>query len=207
MQNSIISECLLDLDKEILTEIHEHSKKKNFSAQSYVVKQGQYVRFLPIVLNGSIKVFSTEESNQFLLYYITSGETCIFSFAHIFNEKPIEFSAIAEIDSELLLLPIDKVTSWIKKYPSFSNLLLQNYQKHYEDLLNTTKQIMCFNLEDRLMSYFEEKVKIGNTNLLAISHQAIADDLGTSREVISRLIKKLSINGKVSQIGRKIKIT
>ena len=207
MQKSIISECLLDLDKEILTEIHEHSKKKSFSAQSYVVKQGQYVRFLPIVLNGSIKVFSTEESNQFLLYYITSGATCIFSFAHIFNEKPIEFSAISETDSELLLLPIDKVTSWIKKYPSFGNLLLQNYQKHYEDLLNTTKQIMCFNLEDRMMSYFEEKVKIGNTNLLALSHQAIADDLGTSREVISRLIKKLSINGKVSQIGRKIKIT
>lgn len=206
MQNSIITECLIDLDKEVLKEIHDHSKKKSFSAQTHVVKQGQYVRFLPIVLNGSIKVFSTEENNQFLLYHITSGETCIFSFAHIFNEKPIEFSAITEVDSELLLLPIDKVTSWIKKYPSFSNLLLQNYQKHYEDLLNTTKQIMCFNLEDRLMNYFESKAKIANTNLLAISHQEIADDLGTSREVISRLVKKLSMNGKVSQLGRKIKI-
>ena len=95
---------------------------------------------------------------------------------------------------------------WIKKYPSFSNLLLQNYQKHYEDLLNTTKQIMCFNLEERLINYFKNKVKIGNTNLLAVSHQEIADDLGTSREVISRLIKKLSIDGKVSQFRRKIKV-
>ena len=206
MHNSFVTECLPNLEKEVLKEIYEHSKEKSFPAQSYVVKQGQYVRFLPIVLKGSIKVFSVEETLQFLLYYISSGETCIFSFAHIFNEKPIEFSAITEVDSELLLLPIDKVTSWIKKYPSFSNLLLQNYQRHYEDLLHTTKQIISFNLEERLIVYFDSKVRISGNNLLVLSHQEIADDLGTSREVISRLVKKLSVNGKVSQLGRKIKI-
>ncbi|MFD2565873.1 Crp/Fnr family transcriptional regulator [Pseudotenacibaculum haliotis] len=206
MSQTAINQCLPNLEKDLLKEIYESSEIKDFSAQSYVVKQGQFVRFLPIVIKGSIKVFSIEEDNQFLLYHITSGETCIFSFAHIFNEKPIEFSAITEIQSELLLLPIDLATRWIKKYPSFSNLLLQNYQRHYEDLLHTTKQIMCYNLEDRLFSYLKNKTTIENSVTLSISHQHIADDLGTSREVISRLLKKMNLDKKVEQIGRKIKL-
>jgi len=102
----LLSKCLPKLEKELLEEIEENASIKQFSKNDYVVKEGQIVRFLPIVLKGSIKVFSHEDTVQFLLYYISSGETCIFSFAHIFNDKPLEFSAISEVDCELLLLPI-----------------------------------------------------------------------------------------------------
>jgi len=206
MKTSFLVECFPTLEKELLKEIEEYSTLKSFHSQEYIVKQGKFIRFLPIVLSGNIKVFSNEDSIQFLLYYITSGESCIYSFAHMFNNEPAEFSAIAELDSELLLLPIHKVNQWLKKYPSFSNLVLSDYQKHYKDLLNTTKQITCYNLDQRLLNYLVNKTQIEKSDILSISHQEIANDLGTSREVISRLLKKLKINNQVTQIGRKIKI-
>ncbi|EDP70738.1 transcriptional regulator, Crp family protein [Flavobacteriales bacterium ALC-1] len=206
MKTSFLAECFPVLEKDLLKEIEEHSTLKSFNSQEYIVEQGKFIRFLPIVLSGNIKVFSNEDSIQFLLYYISSGESCIYSFAHIFNNEPAEFSAIAELDSELLLLPINKVNQWLKQYPSFSSLVLSDYQRHYKDLLNTTKQITCYNLDQRLLNYLKNKSKIKKSNILNISHQEIAYDLGTSREVISRLLKKLSLNNQVIQIGRKIKI-
>ena len=206
MKTSFLAECFPIFEKELLKEIEEYSTLKSFHSQEYIVKQGKFIRFLPIVVSGNIKVFSNEDSIQFLLYYISSGGSCIYSFAHIFNNEPAEFSAIAELDSELLLLPINKVNQWLKKYPSFSNLVLSDYQRHYKDLLNTTKQITCYNLDQRLLNYLNNKSKIKKSRILSISHQEIACDLGTSREVISRLLKKLSVNNQVTQIGRKIKI-
>ncbi|MEO9803725.1 MAG: Crp/Fnr family transcriptional regulator [Reichenbachiella sp.] len=202
----ILQECLANLGKPLLEEIEKYSQVKQFSAQDYVVKQGQTVRFLPIVIEGSIKVFSNEGTMNFLLYYISSGETCIFSFAHIFDQEPVNFSAITEVDSELLLLPITKVQKWYAEYPRFNDLLLKAYQKHYNDLLHTTKQIVCYNLEERLLGYLRQKAQIEKSDLLQISHLDIALDLGTSREVITRLMKKLNSNEEAIQLGRKIKI-
>lgn len=202
----VLSECLPQLGKDLLAEIEKHSPARKFSAQDHVIKQGEIIRFLPIVTKGSIKVSSHEDSIQFLLYYVTAGETCIFSFAHLFNEDPSGFSAVAEVDREVLLLPIHKVQEWYSKYPRFNNLLMKAYQKHYDDLLHTTKQLICHNLEERLLDYLKKKASIEKSNVLKTSHQDIAKDLGTSREVITRLLKKLTTNNQVVQDGRKIKI-
>lgn len=179
---------------------------KTYSAKEYIVQQGQYIKFLPIIRNGCVKVFCNEDSIEFLLYYIESGESCIYSFTHIDNGKEASFSAIAELDSDLLLLPINKVNTWIKKFPSLNSIIINNYRKHYNELLNTTKEIICYNLEDRLVNLLKAKSKHLEANILNISHSDIANDLGTSREVISRLMKKLSVKEIVKQEGRKIKI-
>ena len=206
MNNTDIHKCLPTLEKELLEEIAEHASIKQYSTGDFIVKQGTYIRFLPIVLKGSVKVWCDEDTLQFLLYHITPGDACIFSYVHTMNQKPIEFSAIAEIESELLLLPIDKVTVWIEKYISFNAMLISAHQKHYNDLLTTTKQLVCYNLEERLLNFLTTKAEIEGSDLLAISHQDIANDLGTSREVISRLMLKLSTNKKINQQGRKIKV-
>jgi len=151
-------------------------------------------------------VFSNEDAIQFLLYNISSNESCIFSFAHTLNNEPAEFSAIAEIDSELLLLPIDKVNIWLRKYPSFANLVLLDYQKHYTDLLETTKQVICYNLDQRLLKFLKNKSQREGSDTLHISHLDIANELGTSREVITRILRKLSLSNQVIQVGRKIKV-
>lgn len=202
----VLQECLPKLGKELLEEIERYAPVKEFGVQDFVVRQGDLVRFLPIVIEGSVKVFSQESAMQFLLYYITAGETCIFSFAHLFGQEPVEFSAVAETESRLLLLPIHKVQEWYNKYPRFNDIILSAYQKHYGDLLNTTKQVICYNLEERLLAYLKKKAELLHAEELKISHQSIAQDLGTSREVITRLMRKLETHEEVIQIGRKIKI-
>lgn len=206
MKTSFLANCLPGLEKGLLLEMEKHSSVQQFSAQECVVKQGQYIRHLPIVLKGSIKVYSVEETTQFLLYYISAGGACIFSFAHTLNAQPAEFSAAAEIDAELLLLPVDQVNEWLNSYPSFGCLLLTAYQKHYEELLHTTKQVICYNLENRLTDYLRTKSEMEKSDLLSLSHQQVADDLGTSREVVSRLMKKLGSNNTIEQVGRRIKV-
>ena len=206
MQFSSLHQCLTTFEKELLTEIEAHAIIKDFVAQEIIVKQGQYIRSLPIVLDGNVKVFTEEEDIPFLLYYISKGDPCIFSFAHVFEKDLSQFSAVAETDSQLLLLPVDKIDEWMKKYSSFNQLILKGYQRHYTDLLNTTKQIICYNLGERLTRYLQQRSELEQSDLLSISHQVIADDLGTSREVITRLMKKLSIDGKVIQVGRKIQV-
>ncbi len=206
MKTEFLTKCYPNLETALIQEIEEYAILKTFDANQFVVEQGQYIKYLPIIQSGCIKVFCNEDAISFLLYYIKSGESCIYSFAHVNNNEQANFSAVAEMDSELLLLPIDKVELWIKKYPSLNSIVLNNYKKHYNDLLDTTKQIICHDLEERLIAYLETKSKLLETDLISISHQEIADDLGTSREVISRIMKKTSLKKVVKQEGRKIKI-
>lgn len=205
-ERNLISDCLANLGRDLLNEINEWGKPQWFDDNEYIVKQGQIVRYLPIVLSGTAKVYLSEADAQLLLYYIHPGATCIFSFAHLFGEKEVGFSALAEGKSLLLLLPMHKVREWLLKYRVLSDMILSEYQKHYNDLLETTRQLICNNLEGRLLAYLKTKAAISGDVLLAISHQSIADDMATSREVISRVLKKMEHEGKVAQQGRKIKL-
>jgi len=205
-ERNLISDCLANLGRDLLNEINEWGKPRWFDDNEYIVKQGQIIRHLPIVLSGAAKVYLSEANAQLLLYYIHPGATCIFSFAHLFGEKEVDFSALAEGKSLLLLLPMHKVREWLLKYRVLSDMILSEYQKHYNDLLETTRQLICNNLEGRLLAYLKTKAAISGNALLAISHQRIADDMATSREVISRVLKKMEHEGKVAQQGRKIKL-
>lgn len=202
----MLENCLPDFGRDLIAEIDKFGIIKNYSIDDFVIKQGQYVRYLPIVLKGSVKVYSTEDGLQFLLYYILPKQSCIFSFAHLFSQDPIDFSAVPEEETQILLIPIEKAKEWVLKFPSFNHLIMAEFQKHYNDLLQTTKQIICYKLEDRLWSYLKTKSENSHSKELSITHKNIADDLGTSREVISRVMKKLEHENKIFQEGRKIKI-
>lgn len=194
------------LDQDLLDEIEEHSILQSFNEGDWIVKHGQVIRFVPIIKSGCAKVFCQEEEKEFLLYFISSGESCIHSFAHMEGDALASFSAIAESESQILLLPIDKVRYWTRKYASLNGLIIQGYQRHYLELLDTTKQILCYKLEDRLIKYLRTKAELAERPEINITHQEIAKDLGTSREVISRLMKSSSLQAVAIQEGRKIKM-
>lgn len=206
MDTSFLVECYPSLSSNLLEEIENIALTKQFNTGDYIVKQGDYIRYLPIVLEGNVKVYTTENDIQFLLYYIAAGESCIYSFAHTLSNKPAEFSAKAESNCTLLLLPKHKVNEWLKKYPNFGSIVITDYQKQYQSLLDTTKQLVIYNLDKRLLNYLQKQVELTQNNKLTITHQKIADDLGTSREVITRILKKLSVDNKIEQIGRAIKV-
>ncbi|KAA2239049.1 Crp/Fnr family transcriptional regulator [Chitinophaga agrisoli] len=198
--------CLTDLKQDLLDEMLEHGSIKAYQAGDFVVKQDEQVKYLPILLEGCIKVYSDEDGVSFLLYHIFPAGSCIFSFAHLFTKGSANFSAQAADDSLLLLIPAFKVAEWQTKYPAFNALILREYQKHYLDLLETTRQVVYHNLEDRLLSYLQVKSLHLGSDLLAISHQTIANDFATSREVISRVMKKMEKDGKLVQEGRRIRL-
>ena len=206
MKTSQIKECFPFMETMLLTDIEKHSVLKSFYPGEYIVKQGTYIRYLPLVLEGRIKVFSREEDVHFLMYYISSGESCVNSFANILEYEPIDFCAVADIESNLLLLPMDKVHKWMNSYPSLSILLLKDYQRHYKNLLFATKEVISKSLEHRLLNLLYMMVRYREDSLLNVTHQELAFDLGTSREVVTRLLSKLKEAGYLKQEGRKIKM-
>lgn len=199
-----IGRCLPGLGPDLLAEIAAVGVVKTLKPKEFLIRQHNYVRQLPILIEGLVKVYSEEEDVQFLLYYLRPGAACIFSFAQLSGEKMAGFSGVAKEKSLVLLIPVDKVREWLVKYPAFSTLTLTAYQQHYEDLLNTTKQIICYNLEDRLIAYLKQRETLSESGIIIDSHLSIANDMGTSREVISRLLKKLEKAGLITQDGGKI---
>ncbi len=191
---------------DLLTEIKAHSTIRQFPANTELIKDGYYVTVLPVVITGIIKVFTRYDDKELLLYYIDSGETCIMSFDAGLTNKPSQIYAVTETDTEALLLPIDKVVYWAKKHPEFNLLMFKQYSMRYRDLHETIQMILFNNMDKRLLKYLTEKAGYLKGNLLKISHKQIASELGTVREVISRVMKKLENEGWVKQEGNAIKI-
>ncbi len=201
-----ISQCFPFIEADLKEEIMSFGEIKTVPKGKYVVRQGSYLNFLPIILDGLIKMYAEEDEVEFLLYYIYPNQSCILSFNHLFSQEPVRFSAITEEETTVLCIPVNKVKEWFIKYPSFTQVVLKDFQRNYEDLLTTTKQLVCYKIEDRLINYLEKKAVLTNNKEIQISHKQIALDLGTSREVISRITKKLQASNKLIQHKRHIEL-
>jgi CRP/FNR family transcriptional regulator len=194
------------LGKELASKIVEVSTVHEIEKDIEILKEGQYVKSIPIVISGLLKVFTRHEDKELLLYYIQPSESCIMSFsASLSNDKSTIYAQTIE-KSVLLLIPTDKINSLISKFPEFNNLFHQQYKIRYNDLLETINQLVFSNLDQRLYNFLKETSRIKNENPLKISHREIANELGTVREVISRTMKKLERENKIIQNPDSIKI-
>ncbi len=189
---------------ELLKEIVLYASEKHFPANTELVKEGHYLKVLPLVLNGLVKVFTKHEDKELLLYYITQGETCIMSFASAINDEPSQIYAITEEDTHVILVPVDKLKQWVKTYPEFNTLLFNQYNIRYHDLMSTIHMVLFNKMEQRLYKYLTKKAEHIKIKHLKISHKQIASELGTAREVVSRVMKKLETEGFVKQEGNSI---
>lgn len=187
------------LGSDLVTEILDSSIIVDVPKDSELLREDQYVKVLPIVLEGLVKVYSTHEDKELLLYYIQPVESCIMSFSSIFNHQPSKIFAVTESDSKLLLIPAEKIANWIKKYPQFNELIYREYNMRYTELLDSVQHMIFDKLEKRLNDYLIEKSELTGENPLHLSHRQIASELGSAREVISRLMKKLESEGVIKQ--------
>lgn len=204
MSDSI--KALSFLDPKIVAQIVESSTVQDIPKGTEILREGQYVKVIPIVIEGLIKVFSRFDSKDLLLYYIKPNESCIMSFASSLKNDPSKVFAVTEEDTKALLLPVDKVPGWIEQYPSINNLFYQQYNLRYIELLDTISHVLFNKMDQRLYDYLVEKSKLTKQNPLKISHRQIANDLGTAREVISRVMKKLENENLVKQQSKSIEI-
>lgn len=187
------------LPKHLLRLIRENSTQLDVPQNTEVMKEGQYIKSIPIVTKGLVKVYSRYEDKELLLYYIKPSESCIMTFDASLNNTPSKVFATTEEDTTVLLMPVDKVFSWLKEYPELNYLFFRQYNARYGELIEMINQVLFDKMDKRLLDYLKSKAEIKNQNPLKISHRQIANDLGTAREVVTRVLKKLEFENKVSQ--------
>lgn len=201
-----ISQTLAHLNPDLVSEIIESAITKEIPSDQEILKEGQYVKVIPIVIEGLIKVFTSHKDRELLIYYIRPNESCIMSFAASLKNEPSKVFAVTEERTLALLLPVDKVSKWIKQFPDINTLFFQQYSLRYSELLDTIQHLLFNKMDQRLLSYLLEKVNLTKQNPLKLSHRQIANELGTAREVISRTIKKLETEKLVIQHSKSIEI-
>ena len=197
---------LADFDIDLLNLFDKEGIIKTVPRDTELVREGQYINSIPIVQKGLVKVFTKYNDKEFLLYYIQPSESCVLSFIVNKKNEPSTFFAKTEEESEILLLPAGKVQEWIKKYPKFNSMFFNLFNDRYFDLIDTLNHVLFDRLDSRLYLYLKEKMALNNTTILTISHKDIAYEMGTSREVITRVLKKLESESKVIQTLKGIKI-
>ena len=205
-EKTIIAQALHYLSPDLVSEISASAIIKEIPKDNEILREGQYVKVIPIVLEGLIKVFTRHKDKELLLYYIRPKESCIMSFSSSLKNEPSKVFAITEEDTTALLLPVDKVSDWINQFPDINTLFFQQYNLRYSELLDTIHHVLFDKMDQRLLDYLKEKVRVTNNNPLKLSHRQIADELGTAREVISRTMKKLETENLVKQLPNGIEI-
>ncbi len=188
---SIFEEALLD-------EIMEVGTYKQVPEGTKLMEIGQYIQGMPLLISGAIKILREDtDGNELLLYYLEKGETCSMTLACCMGQAKSEIRAIAEMDTELIMLPMRKMNEWTSQYKTWRDFVFASYHARLNELLNTIDSIAFNRMDERLAAYLKEKSRINQGNTIYNTHQEIAYDLNTSRVVISRLLKKLEQLNKI----------
>ncbi len=162
-----------------------------------LAESGKYLKVIPLVLDGSIRVYRNDYDldREILLYYISSGQTCMMSLVASFANMQSQVHAHTERKSDLLLIPTDKVREWQIKYPKWNRFIIQTFLDRYTELLNTINDLSFKNINERLYNYLiQYHHRQGDKNVL-LTHKRLANELGTTRVVISRLLKEFEKKG------------
>jgi CRP/FNR family transcriptional regulator len=186
-------------------EVATYGQLKKFPAGSVIQQEDSYIKAIPLVLNGSLKVMRTDiNGHEILLYYITPGESCIMSFLGGIHNETSKVKAIVEEDAEILFIPVEKASEWVKKFPEWADFIFRLYHKRFEELLTAVNAIAFQKLDSRLLQLLKQKAELYRSKEIKITHQQLADELGTAREAVSRVMKQMENEGLVNLSRNKI---
>lgn len=189
-------------DARLYQAIADHSMTATFSAEETIMDYGRNITFMPLIMNGGLRILrKNENGDEVFLYFLSAGDTCAMSLTCCMDRAVSEVKAIAEEDSTLLMIPVEKMETWMVEFPTWKRFVMQTYRSRFNELLKTIDSIAFENLDVRLFNYLQEKTRHAKVSTLEITHQTIATELNSSREAISRLLKKLEIQEKI-KLGR-----
>jgi CRP/FNR family transcriptional regulator len=192
----------LQISPELKAKLSELGFQKTFEENEVILRESSYIKAIPIVLQGSLRVMRTEEDGrELLLYYIKAGESCIMSFLGGIHDDTSKINAVAEEKTELLLIPIDKISLLVKDFPEWLDYIFKLYHKRFEELLDVVDAIAFKKLDERILDFVKNKAKLSNSKVINLTHEQIANELGSARVVVSRLLKQLESEG-VVELGR-----
>ncbi|NND62965.1 MAG: Crp/Fnr family transcriptional regulator [Flavobacteriaceae bacterium] len=194
-------------EKALLQEINQVGTFKEVPEGYKLMEIGQYVKTMPLLISGAIKIMrDDDDGDELLLYFLEKGETCAMTMTCCIGQTQSEIRAVAEIDTKLIMIPVQKMEEWTGKYRSWRNFVFQSYHDRMTEMLATIDSIAFLNMDQRLIKYLQEKAHFTEDNVIHSTHQEIAYELHTSRVVISRLLKKLESLGKIQLFRNHIKI-
>lgn len=194
-------------EEALIDEIVKVASFKEFKADDYLIEIGDYIKTMPLLVNGAIKILREDENgDELLLYFLERGDTCAMTLTCCMGQAKSRIRAVAETDGSLLMIPVEKMEDWLTKYKTWRNFVFDSYNVRLMEMLEAIDTLAFMNLDERLYKYLTDKAKvIGNTEIQN-THQEIAYEMHTSRVVISRLLKALEIEGKIKLHRNKIEI-
>lgn len=189
-------------EKELLEEIQKVSTVKQVPKGEIMIDLGEQIKFIPLLLEGAIKVVREDDSGEeLLLYFVEFGSTCAMTLNCCLEDISSEIRAICESDTTLIMVPVAYMDEWLTQYRSWRNFIFENYQNRLNEMLKAIDALTFLKLDERLEKYLKDKSKVTKSKSIKITHLEIAMDLNSSRVVISRLLKKMENQEKV-RLGR-----
>ncbi len=205
MLNNFKSQYSFIFEDALLKEINLIAEYRKVKKGVTLIEIGDPLTNMPLIMNGSIQIKGEDKKgNEILLYYLEAGDSCTMTMTCCLGNKKSKIRAITEQLTELLLIPIGKMEDWLVKYPSWRTFVFSSYDARMNEMLEAIDTLAFLNMEERLYKYLRDKAMVLGTSTLSITHAQIAHDLNTSRVVISRLMKKIIIEGKVSTERNKV---
>ncbi|MDA8768940.1 Crp/Fnr family transcriptional regulator [Winogradskyella sp.] len=194
-------------DSELLQKISEVANIMSFDKNDIIIDIGESLKQIPLLINGNIKVLREDKNGEeLLLYVLESGDTCAMSLTCCMAKSASKVRAVADEDTNVIMIPLKYMQLWFNSNQSWRNFILESYQERFDEMLETIDSIAFLKMDARLYKYLTDKVKLTASTTLNITHQEIAEDLHTSRVVISRLLKQLENEEKIKLGRHKIEI-
>lgn len=194
-------------EETLIEEIEQTSEFKTYPSNDVLMRKGQYIRSTMLILSGLVKVYrEDEEGNEFLMYYLKPGEACALSMVCAARQEASPIMARAVSETDVLMVPIETMSEWMGKYKSWYQFVIETYRSRFDELLLTIDSVAFRGMDERLEFYLKRAQEAEQKNVIDTSHQEIANELNTSREVISRLLKKMEQLGKVKLNRNSIEI-
>ena len=186
-------------EPELISIIEKNAVEKIFHPDEVIMRTGQFIKSTVIVVSGCIKIYrENDEGGEFLVYYLGAGEACAVSMICALQSQASEIMAQAVEETEVIMLPVQLMDELMRKFKSWSQFVIQTYRRRFDELLTVIDHIAFRNMDERLEFYLKRFAGETGKKFLDLTHQKIADDLNSSREVISRLLKKMEQIGKVN---------
>ena len=189
------------------TEIDMLGVVKQFEKDRVIMEIGAHIKSVPLILNGSVKVVREDEKgHELVLYYLESGDTCAVTLSCCMRGQTSGIRAIAETDAQMVFIPLEKMEEWVVKYKSWRSFVFESYELRMHEMMETIDALAFLKLDERLLKYLREKAIALKETLLPVTHQEIAQEMGASRVVISRILKKLERDEKVKLHRNKVEL-
>lgn len=206
MNNQFIIQKFGFLGNDFLDEFQKHAVLADIKSKTEIVREGQKNKYVPFLIKGSIKVFTLNDGRELIYYYIRESDSCLMTFSSIFTDYISRVYAVAEEDSEALLIPVSIMHDWLLKFPGINKLFYREYDRRFSEVMNMVNDAVFHRLDKRVLNYIKQQVSATGHNPIKITHREIANNLGTSREVVSRVLKKIENDGDILQTKEGIKV-